>query len=197
MSDPHILSTPDDVRAFVLAGNATFTLRSKRTNTRFTFKIRKPKEDSPHFVSLMTGTDNENSFRYLGTIFPSVGRPEIGLFARTAKSRIAEGSPGVVAFRWFWDKLRAGQLHESLEVWHEGACGRCGRKLTVPESIARGLGPECATRLDIRPQYDEQGEERQPRFRDSMDEFTGEIQRREEREEKARMDRKFGILQRN
>jgi hypothetical protein len=30
-----------------------------------------------------------------------------------------------------------------LEVWHEGRCGACGRRLTVPESIERGLGPEC------------------------------------------------------
>jgi len=28
-------------------------------------------------------------------------------------------------------------------VFHEGACGRCGRTLTVPESIASGFGPEC------------------------------------------------------
>lgn len=26
----------------------------------------------------------------------------------------------------------------------EGACGRCGRKLTVPGSIASGIGPTCA-----------------------------------------------------
>lgn len=31
-----------------------------------------------------------------------------------------------------------------LQVWHEGRCGRCGRKLTVPSSIETGLGPECA-----------------------------------------------------
>ena len=31
-----------------------------------------------------------------------------------------------------------------LEVWHEGRCGRCNRALTVPESIASGIGPECA-----------------------------------------------------
>ena len=35
-------------------------------------------------------------------------------------------------------------LPKTVEVWHEGICGRCGRKLTVPESVERGLGPECA-----------------------------------------------------
>lgn len=33
---------------------------------------------------------------------------------------------------------------DRVEVWHEGSCGRCGRKLTVPSSIETGLGPECA-----------------------------------------------------
>lgn len=31
-----------------------------------------------------------------------------------------------------------------IEVWHEGRCGRCARRLTVPESILIGIGPECA-----------------------------------------------------
>ncbi len=34
-------------------------------------------------------------------------------------------------------------MPEQLEVWHEGCCGKCGRKLTDAESIARGIGPEC------------------------------------------------------
>ena len=35
---------------------------------------------------------------------------------------------------------------ETVQVWHEGRCGKCGRKLTVPESLTSGLGPECAGR---------------------------------------------------
>jgi hypothetical protein len=34
-----------------------------------------------------------------------------------------------------------------VEFWHEGKCCRCGRKLTVPASIASGIGPECATKI--------------------------------------------------
>jgi hypothetical protein len=44
------------------------------------------------------------------------------------------------------DRLRedhTGVLGRLLEVWHEGRCGRCGRALTVPESVERGIGPEC------------------------------------------------------
>lgn len=39
--------------------------------------------------------------------------------------------------------IAGGVIPPSLEVWHEGRCGRCGRALTVPESIASGIGPVC------------------------------------------------------
>ena len=31
-----------------------------------------------------------------------------------------------------------------FDVHHEGKCGKCGRPLTVPESVKTGLGPICS-----------------------------------------------------
>jgi hypothetical protein len=54
----------------------------------------------------------------------------------------------VRGFGWLWRRLTQGQdLPDKVEVWHEGRCGKCSRRLTVPESIATGLGPVCASRL--------------------------------------------------
>ena len=48
---------------------------------------------------------------------------------------------------WLMARLQSGKgLPETVEVWHEGRCCRCARRLTVPESIILGLGPACATR---------------------------------------------------
>ena len=58
-----------DIKTFALAGNATFTVTSKRTGTRFTFKIRQPKPTTPHFVKVLTGPNNESDYRFIGTIF--------------------------------------------------------------------------------------------------------------------------------
>jgi Family of unknown function (DUF6011) len=63
------------------------------------------------------------------------------------KSRVGREAPSAKAFDWAWRALTKGTMPANLEVWHEGRCGRCGRKLTVPESIARGIGPECAGRM--------------------------------------------------
>jgi len=50
-----------------------------------------------------------------------------------------------VAFPWLWDRLtNGGGLPGAIEVWHEGSCCRCARRLTVPASIEMGLGPDCA-----------------------------------------------------
>jgi hypothetical protein len=40
--------------------------------------------------------------------------------------------------------LEKHPLPGSVDVLHSGRCGRCGRTLTTPDSIERGLGPECA-----------------------------------------------------
>lgn len=128
-------------KTFALGGNATFTLVSKKTGNRFTFRVRKGKQPSaPHFVSLMNGPDNERNFEFLGTIFGD-GRN----FVHGKKSRISREAPSARAFAWLWDNVTANDVcPASAEFHHEGKCCCCGRKLTVPESIVSGIGPECA-----------------------------------------------------
>ena len=133
------LQTWDIVRAFVLAGNATFTLVSIKTGTRFTYKVTKAENGKRlYFVKLLGGPDNESDYRYMGVLDSN------GAFRRTAASKVGESAPSYKAFAWFWS-LKA--LPSTIEVWHEGRCGMCGRKLTVPESLERGIGPDCAGRM--------------------------------------------------
>jgi len=130
-----------DARRFMLAGNATFTIVSGKTGTRFTYKVRAKEIDGGrtlHFVSVLTGADNENDFTFLGTIF------EAREFRHSKKSHIGPDAPSAKAFAWAFNRILADALGSDASVHHEGRCGRCGRKLTVPSSIELGLGPECA-----------------------------------------------------
>lgn len=129
----------DDILRFVLAGNAYFTLRSVKTGTRYTFRVSKKRDGDVHFVSAMYGSDNTTDYAYLGVI-------KNGHFSLTSKSRFTNDSPQAKAFVWSWAQLVGDvrTLPDVLEFWHEGRCGRCARLLTVPESIANGIGPECA-----------------------------------------------------
>lgn len=127
-----------DARAFILAGNAIFTLRNTTTGNRFTYRIQVC-DDKPtlFFVSVLTGPDNTSAYSYLGLIREAC-------YTHGRKSRLAVDAQAAVVFQWFWQHL--DRLPACVQVHHEGRCGRCGRLLTVPESIESGFGPEC-TRL--------------------------------------------------
>jgi hypothetical protein len=129
---------------FALAGNAVFTLQSLKTGTRFTFRVRIAEDNSTmSFVSVLIGPDNCQDYRYLGFIRRGV------FFHGGPKAKISAEAPSVKAFRWFWEHTANGKPTPQLEVSHAGRCGKCGRQLTVPESIASGFGPECAGKLGI------------------------------------------------
>jgi len=127
---------------FIKAGKAFFTVTSRKTGKRFTYKVSTPKgkqEEGPWFVSLLTGQDNENDYKFFGTLFAD------GSYRYSVKkARLQCTAPGVMAWDWFFEKLTAGTHEAQCEVHHCGKCGRCGRKLTVPQSIESGFGPECA-----------------------------------------------------
>lgn len=160
------------IEKFVFGGAARFTVVSKKTGARYTYRLQLPKdkivtegdvkrwetpggpkgvyppasrEEGPFFVKVLTGDDNESSYTFAGT----VRRPRSGAYyTHSRKSAIGPVAPSVVAFEWFLKQLRdrnAASL-EQCEVFHDGTCGRCGRALTVPESVASGLGPICAGR---------------------------------------------------
>lgn len=125
-----------DALAFMTAGKATVTLLSKKTATRFTYRLTAAEDDQAHFVALLTGPNNLSNYQYIGRISRNVywhGRkiPRPGDIARDA--------PSALAFDWAWRALVRGQLPAQLEIWHQGRCGRCARKLTAPASIARGF----------------------------------------------------------
>jgi hypothetical protein len=132
-------------KQFFMAGNAHVTLKSLATGNRFTYRIRPPKakgEQTPPpsiwFVEVLTGPDNYSSYKYIGQF-----NIERGFWYGRRTSVISEDATSVKAFDWCWQSIRNGQLPVGVEVWHEGRCGRCARKLTVPESIESGFGPEC------------------------------------------------------
>jgi hypothetical protein len=128
---------------YILAGDARVTLVSKKTGTRFTFEIALKRDKdgapaSPHFVRVLTGPNNTRDYDFLGSVFDRAS------YRHGRKSKITPDAPSARAFAWVFDRLVKGELPEQVEVWHEGRCGRCGRPLTTPESIASGIGPVCA-----------------------------------------------------
>lgn len=136
---------------FALAGNAYFTAQSDKTGTRFTYRVKRaePKpgeQEAPRlwFVSVLTGPDNTGDYSYLGLIRPPKESPDGPLaFEHGVKSTIACTAPSVIAAFWVFRQLLRNRPTPQCSIYHDGRCGRCGRTLTVPESIVSGFGPEC------------------------------------------------------
>lgn len=101
----------------------------------FTYRIETVKRgdlEGKRIVSLLVGPDNNRSYKGFG--FVSTCGRFINLWKKCdteafQKHRI----------------LLVGNANELITQWlQSGKCKRCGRKLTTPESIERGIGPDCA-----------------------------------------------------
>lgn len=133
------LNSIDDIKTFIFAGKSTFTIRNTATGNRVTFRLRKKQNRKTNlplwFVTAMTGSDNEASYSFIGTQF--------SLIPKDFKPKAYAYPKPVEVWKWFISNLNNISRYPMVEVWHEGRCGKCGRKLTVPESIESGIGPEC------------------------------------------------------
>jgi hypothetical protein len=132
---------------FFFGGNSTFTIQSEKTNDWRTYKIRQmevtERFPNPAFtVSLLAGPCNETNYVYIGLIDPNTGSIRF-----TKASKRNDSSPDVVILRWFMNHLFTDKVLPNAVVRHAGKCGCCGRKLTTPQSLIRGIGPECWSRI--------------------------------------------------
>ena len=134
-------NTAEQALKFITGGKSTFTVRSIKTGVRFTYKVKQVEEHAPFFVKVLNGPDNEYNYDYIG-------------FMRSNNLDLQAGNngkPHALSFKslqWVMSRLKTGVIPEGLEIWHEGTCCRCNRKLTVPESVESGIGPECAKMID-------------------------------------------------
>lgn len=146
----HMITDPRQALEYIKAGNSKVTVVSKKTGKRYTFKVtapydrRKCKRDYDAKVRFVALRVDEEKFgkpwMYLGSLRGVV------MFAG---ARGNGGHPAYKVFDWVVGHLshtanNGKGINEELEIWHSGRCGRCGRELTDPASIERGLGPECA-----------------------------------------------------
>ena len=150
------LTRIDEILDFMLSGKASMTLQSVPTGKHYSYKIVRAKPrpyESPSvplrwWVSLLTGPDNSTDFQgKIGQLVQARGGSIRYARHRGVKLK-AEAQP-IAGFVWMLDQLVEDtnssqlKLDEQILIYHSGRCGRCGRKLTDPESIRTGLGPVC------------------------------------------------------
>lgn len=143
-------------KEFVLAGSAIFTIEIPETQKphgkqdHYTFRVQhvpaSERWGEKWFVQVLTGPNNTEDYTYLGIL-----SPHTGVVTLTAKSAFNATSYRFrilnrVLNRIWADDHQAYEVH-GFKVHHEGMCARCGKVLTTPESVERGLGPVCAGKI--------------------------------------------------
>ena len=148
-------------RKFVTAGRAIFTLSvpadfraiHPKCRDRYTFRVvRKPateKWPEAFFINLLSGPENTNDYTPLGRLNPETGAVWLVSISKlTAHSWSVRLVRRVLACIWHVSNAKPEDIEAAgFEIRHAGRCGRCGRVLTVPESIDCGLGPKCAAMM--------------------------------------------------
>lgn len=130
--------------------NGIITIHSPRGGHR-TFRIRTQPADAKfapnrQIVAMLTGPDN-------GTDYTSFGFVVSGdVIVWQSRMGPAVGANGLHE-RSDWEVFALMLSHRTdfeahgYRYLHEATCRRCNRRLTTPESIAAGVGPECGGRV--------------------------------------------------
>ncbi len=130
-------------REFFTAGAAVFTVSNPK-DEHFTYRVsaRKDRSTPLLFVYVLTGPDNTRDYTYVGVLDETTGGVKL-----TRKSSMTAASRAYRVADWALRHVWAGKdVPPGYTIEHCGRCGRCGHPLTDPVSIARGLGPTCATK---------------------------------------------------
>lgn len=137
------------IKPFILGGKAIFTIKNEVSGGHMTFKVSLPKgadESAPYFASVLNGSDNYTNYAYMGILSTKGGKLSL---VPTKGSKVGQQSKAWKSFVWLCNNINNRSIPETVHVYHEGKCGKCGKKLTVPESIESGFGPECSKMLGI------------------------------------------------
>jgi hypothetical protein len=120
--------------------NGTITLENNATGGHRTFKVSTVtnEESGLHgkrIISLLHGPDNTADYHGFGFVNPD---GSICVW-RKYNSNSTYGKYARI--------LTDLENYPTITVHFEGRCIRCNRKLTRPDSITSGIGPECAKKM--------------------------------------------------
>lgn len=120
----------------IFGGKSYVTFLNSESGNRFTFKV--VAKDNIFFVNVLTSPD----------VYTYVGFYDGKNYMHSKKTKISIDSQSIRTFNYVINKLRLGKLSDFIEIYNDGKCSKCGKRLTTPESIVRGIGPECAKRKE-------------------------------------------------
>lgn len=139
----------ENVRDFILAGRAVFSLENVEKGTHVTFKVvdrnasrrscdkdDESKKKSSGFYYVFAEMGGYEKFVCIG-----VYQIKESLFTKTNEFKESKYTK---SFVWLLNHyVEHNRPDDRVIVYHEGKCAFCGRAMHDPESIKTGFGPKC------------------------------------------------------
>jgi len=135
----------------ITISNGFLTVTNQTTGEHRTFRVRTQKEDAKfapgsRIVSLLIGPDNTSDYQGFGFV------QDNGWITLWKRNRTPQYEGLAKAIRLGYRALERGEdtfttPKAIYTVQLSKRCLRCNRVLTSPESLERGIGPECASRM--------------------------------------------------
>ncbi len=127
----------------IVIPNGCFTINNIDKSTHRTVKIHTAQRgnlEGKRIISLLVGPDNNSNYSGFGFVNDD---------GKISVWRKHNGSRTMVWIAQFIAAKFSGQEfdHPGLELLVEQRCLRCNRRLTTPESIKAGIGPECIKKV--------------------------------------------------
>lgn len=123
--------------------NGVITMKSLTTGEHRTFRVRTQAKDASfmpgaRLLEMLIGPNNEWDYR------------SIGFVQETGKIFLWQAHFGDKFYSWVAAALETPEkFMDRAEFMFEGRCRVCNRPLTNPESIETGIGPTCASRVEV------------------------------------------------
>jgi hypothetical protein len=141
--------------------NGFYTIRNRQTGEHRTFRIATQAEDArfapgERIVSLLVGQDNSHDYKGFG--FVKKDESGIVVWKKLRSRDMGKPSNHEMFAKMIWAlSAPEGQgqwWKDRYELMLSKRCVRCNRRLTNPESVESGIGPDCAGRGSNRPVVD-------------------------------------------
>lgn len=140
-----ITSKPEVIRNYIDGGRGIVTLANIESEVHHTYEFRlpnNPKSFGKEVLFVYT-LIKENVWIYVGMYDRNVCQ-----FKLTRRSNFGQDSKIVKGVEYILRRACCAYSGDSpMHVYHEGVCAVCGRRLTTPKSIERGIGPKCYAQI--------------------------------------------------
>ncbi len=142
----------EEVKQFIFAGKAYFTMRSNESGRSEMFIIYKTKHYYMVYSGLAQDPTSSTDFKpdvLLGFIDPNTPLKLNGTPRRRGRKYLypIQDSKTLKSRRsldWLLSVIDEKVLYRmNVEILNNGFCGKCGRKLTDDVSVELGFGPTC------------------------------------------------------